>query len=87
MLHVIFILSFAQPDVYYTECSVCSPDVCEKTQAVTRVELEPTTSCFLVQTACWMAQSVFLRFIMLISRLHYVLELEFSKIGPYILFN
>ena len=31
-----------------TECSVCSPDACEKTQAVTRVGLEPTTPCFLV---------------------------------------
>ena len=25
-----FILGFSRPDVYYTECSVCSPDACEK---------------------------------------------------------
>ena len=27
---MLFILGFAQPDVNYTECSVCSPDACEK---------------------------------------------------------
>ena len=46
----IHFLGFARPDVYYTECSVCSPDAWEKMQALTRVGLEATTSCFLVQT-------------------------------------
>ena len=27
---LLFILGFAQPDVKYTECSVCSPDACGK---------------------------------------------------------
>ena len=30
---LLFILGFARPDVYYTECSVCSPDACEKKNA------------------------------------------------------
>ena len=43
------------PDLTYitnTECSVCSPDACEKTmQAITWVGLKPATYCFLVQTS------------------------------------